>query len=147
MDFDLSEDQQSFREAARDFAEREMAPHAAEWDREAIFPRETIAKAGELGFCGLYAKTDHGGLGLPRLDSAIVFEELAAAFVRLARTRLPAPEEIELLATWLKAFMREADEQAGREPGSTPTAAATAIAEAAQREASGNSGRTRTIMP
>ena len=96
MDFDLSEDQQSFREAARDFAEREMAPHAAEWDREAIFPRETIAKAGELGFCGLYAKTDHGGLGLPRLDSAIVFEELAAACPSTA-----AFITIHNMATWM----------------------------------------------
>ena len=96
MDFDLTEEQQRFREAARDFAEREMAPHAARWDREAIFPRETIALAGELGFCGLYADPDHGGLGLPRLDATLVFEELAAACPSTA-----AFITIHNMATWM----------------------------------------------
>ena len=78
MDFELSEDQRAFAETARAFATSELAPHAAEWDRQATFPREAIAKAGELGFCGLYAPERIGGLGLPRLDSALVFEEMAA---------------------------------------------------------------------
>ena len=78
MDFELSEDQRAFADTARAFAVSELAPHAAEWDREATFPREAIAKAGELGFCGLYAPERIGGLGLPRLDSALVFEEMAA---------------------------------------------------------------------
>jgi alkylation response protein AidB-like acyl-CoA dehydrogenase len=79
MDFELSEDQRAFQQTAREFAAGEFAPHAAQWDAEAIFPRESIAKAGELGFCGLYASTDHGGLGLSRLDAALIFEELACA--------------------------------------------------------------------
>lgn len=79
MDFELSEEQRAFQQAARDFARNEMAPHAAEWDAKAVFPRDTLRHAGELGFCGLYASTTHGGLGLPRLDATLVFEELAAA--------------------------------------------------------------------
>ena len=79
MDFDLNEDQRAFQQTAREFAAGELAPHAARWDAEGIFPRETIAKAGELGFCGLYASPDHGGLGLSRLDAALIFEEMAAA--------------------------------------------------------------------
>ncbi|WP_182283111.1 acyl-CoA dehydrogenase family protein [Comamonas testosteroni] len=79
MDFELSEDQRAFADTARAFAQAELAPHAAEWDREHIFPREAIAKAGELGFCGLYAPESIGGLGLPRLDATLVFEEMAAA--------------------------------------------------------------------
>ena len=78
MDFELSEDQRAFADTARAFAKDQLAPHAAEWDREAAFPREAIAKAGELGFCGLYAPENAGGLALPRLDATLVFEELAA---------------------------------------------------------------------
>lgn len=78
MDFELNDDQRAFAESARAFAQAELAPHAAHWDRESIFPREAIAKAGELGFCGLYAPESAGGLQLPRLDATMVFEELAA---------------------------------------------------------------------
>ena len=78
MDFELSEDQRAFSDTARQFAQAELAPHAAQWDREAHFPREAIAKAGELGFCGLYAPENAGGLALPRLDATLVFEEMAA---------------------------------------------------------------------
>eukprot|EP01034_Spumella_vulgaris_P036733 gene36733-45312_t len=78
MDFELTEEQRAFAQTARDFALAEFAPHAAQWDAEAIFPKEAIAKAGELGFCGLYAPEAAGGLALPRLDATLVFEEMAA---------------------------------------------------------------------
>jgi len=78
MDFRLSEEQQAFAQAAREFAQGELAPHAARWDEEHIFPREAFAKAGELGFCAMYAPESIGGLGLPRLDATLVFEEMAA---------------------------------------------------------------------
>ena len=78
MNFELSEEQRAFADTARQFAQAELAPHAARWDAEAEFPREAIAKAGELGFCGLYAPESAGGLALPRLDATVVFEELAA---------------------------------------------------------------------
>jgi len=78
MDFELTEEQRAFAQTARDFAQAELAPHAAHWDEEGIFPREAIAKAGELGFCGLYAPENAGGLALPRLDATLVFEEMAA---------------------------------------------------------------------
>ena len=78
MNFEPSEEQLAFAQTARDFAAAEFAPHAARWDAEAIFPREAIALAGELGFCGLYAPERIGGLALPRLDATLVFEEMAA---------------------------------------------------------------------
>jgi alkylation response protein AidB-like acyl-CoA dehydrogenase len=78
MDFELSEEQRAFAQSARDFALAELAPHAAHWDAEGIFPKETIARSGELGFCGLYAPESFGGLALPRLDATLVFEEMAA---------------------------------------------------------------------
>ena len=78
MDFELTEEQRAFAQTARDFAQAEFAPHAAHWDEEGIFTKEAIAKAGELGFCGLYAPEAAGGLALPRLDATLVFEEMAA---------------------------------------------------------------------
>jgi alkylation response protein AidB-like acyl-CoA dehydrogenase len=78
MDFELSDEQRAFAATAREFAANEFAPHAARWDAEAIFPREAIGKAGELGFCGLYAPESIEGLALPRLDATLVFEEMAA---------------------------------------------------------------------
>lgn len=103
MNFELSEEQRAFRQAAREFAANELAPHAADWDAQAHFPRQTIALAGELGFCGLYAPTAHGGLGLPRLDATLIFEELAAACPSTA-----AFITIHNMATWMVThFARE----------------------------------------
>jgi len=78
VDLELTDEQRAFAQAARDFAQGELAPHAARWDAEGIFPKEAFARAGELGFCAIYAAEDIGGLGLPRLDATLVFEEMAA---------------------------------------------------------------------
>ena len=79
MDFNLTEDQLAFREAARAFAEKSMAPFAAQWDDEHIFPVEVMKEAGEMGFMGLYTPESLGGMGLSRLDTSVIVEELAAA--------------------------------------------------------------------
>ena len=78
MDFRLSDEQQAFAQAAREFAIGELQPHASRWDAESIFPRDAFARAGELGFCAIYASESIGGLCLPRLDATLVFEEMAA---------------------------------------------------------------------
>ncbi|MGB3289812.1 MAG: acyl-CoA dehydrogenase family protein [Burkholderiaceae bacterium] len=78
MDFRLNDEQLAFAQAAREFAAGELEPNAARWDAESIFPREAFARAGELGFCAIYAPESIGGLGLPRLDATLVFEEMAA---------------------------------------------------------------------
>ncbi len=77
MDFSLTDDQAAFAKSAKQFAQKELKPNAAEWDRTSHFPVDIIKKSGDLGFLGLYTNPNHGGLGLPRLDSAIVFEALA----------------------------------------------------------------------
>lgn len=79
MNFNLTEDQLSFQTLARDFAEKEMKEQAAKWDETKYFPKEVIKKSAEMGFCGLYIKEDVGGIMLSRLDTAIIFEELAKA--------------------------------------------------------------------
>jgi len=79
MDFSLTEDQVQFQAVARDFAANEMAPYAARWDEEKTFPEDTLRRAADLGFAGIYVRDDLGGSGLGRLDAAVIFEELAAA--------------------------------------------------------------------
>ncbi len=78
MDFELSEEQRAIRDAAHGFAEAELAPHAARWDAEKIFPVETLRQAAGLGFASIYVREDVGGAGLGRLDAALIFEELSA---------------------------------------------------------------------
>ena len=77
MDFDLNSDQKHYRDLAKSFSDKELKPNAAAWDKEAFFPKETLMKAGELGFLSLYVDTNLGGMGLGRLDASIVFEQLA----------------------------------------------------------------------
>jgi alkylation response protein AidB-like acyl-CoA dehydrogenase len=96
MDFSLNDDQLAYQSAAREFAAGELAPHAAEWDEKKIFPRETIAAAGALGFCGMYSPPELGGLGLTRLDTTIILEELAAGCTSTA-----AFISIHNMATWM----------------------------------------------
>ena len=77
MNFNLTEDQKAFQSVAKEFAEKELLPHAKKWDEEKIFPKDVIKKSAELGFCGLYIKQDVGGLEVSRLDTALIFEELS----------------------------------------------------------------------
>ena len=77
MDFQLTEEQTLIQDMARQFAEAELAPHSAMWDEEKFLDRSVFAKAAELGFLGIYTGEEHGGTALSRLDSALVFEQLA----------------------------------------------------------------------
>jgi alkylation response protein AidB-like acyl-CoA dehydrogenase len=96
VDFELSEEQRAYCEAAAQFAREMLAPHAAEWDEKQIFPREVISAAGEMGFCGLYCKPEHGGLGLSRLDSSLIFEQLS-----MGCTSTTAYLTIHNMASWM----------------------------------------------
>ncbi len=64
---------------ARDFAQSEIAPYAAEWDRKAEYPAETMRKLAELGFYGMLIPEDYDGLGLDTLTYLMVVEEIATA--------------------------------------------------------------------
>ncbi len=98
MDFELNEDQQAFVETARQFSDQELAPNAALWDKEHHFPVDVIKKAGDLGFCSLYTPEEAGGLGLSRLDSSIIFEQLS-----MGCTTTTAMLTIHNMATWMIA--------------------------------------------
>ncbi|XP_036077319.1 isobutyryl-CoA dehydrogenase, mitochondrial isoform X3 [Rousettus aegyptiacus] len=73
----LNEEQKEFQKVAFNFAAQEMAPNMAEWDQKELFPVEMMQKAAQLGFGGVYVRTDVGGSGLSRLDTSIIFEALA----------------------------------------------------------------------
>ncbi|MGX1096339.1 isobutyryl-CoA dehydrogenase [Amorphus sp. MBR-141] len=77
MDFSYSEEQAAIREMAAGFAAEELAPHAVDWDREKIFPVDTLRKAAALGMGGIYVGEDVGGSGLSRLEAALIFEALS----------------------------------------------------------------------
>src|SRR3990167_9936569 len=79
MDFNFTQEQIAIREMAHQFAQYEMAPFASEWDENYIFPIETLRKAASLGLAAIYVRSDVGGSELSRLDSALIFEELATA--------------------------------------------------------------------
>ncbi|HLA91560.1 MAG TPA: acyl-CoA dehydrogenase family protein [Gemmatimonadaceae bacterium] len=75
----LTPEQSAIQRMAREFAEREIAPHAARWDRDAHFEPALVAQFGELGFLGMLLPEAYGGLGLDTLTYLIALEEIAAA--------------------------------------------------------------------
>ena len=75
--FDLTDDQRAIQEMARKFTADAITPFAAEWDEKHIFPRETIKAAAELGFASIYVSEEMGGIGLGRLEAALIMEAMA----------------------------------------------------------------------
>ena len=98
MDFELSEEQRLLVDSARAFATRELAPHAADWDREQHFPLEVIRRAAEQGYLALYLPEEDGGLGLSRLSASLIFEQLAAGCIATT-----AFLTIHNMASWMLA--------------------------------------------
>lgn len=96
MDFQLTEEQTLIQDMARQFADSELAPHSSMWDEEKFLDRSVFEKAAELGFLGIYTGEEHGGTALSRLDSAIVFEQLARGDVSHT-----AMMTIHNMATWM----------------------------------------------
>lgn len=96
MDFNLTDDQQAFVDTAKAFAEKELAPFAAEWDENSHFPVEVFKKAGEMGFMGMYTPEEAGGFGMSRLDSALIFEQLA-----MGCTATTAMMTIHNMVSWM----------------------------------------------
>lgn len=79
MNFELTDDQQMIQSAAREFAQNEIAPVAAQFDESGEFPVKTIQHAGELGFMGVEIPEAYGGSGLDSLSFTLVIEEISAA--------------------------------------------------------------------
>ena len=74
--FELSQEHESFRKVVRDFAEKEVAPHVAQWDREHHFPVDVVHAMGELGLFGLVVPEEYGGSGADFTTLCVAIEEL-----------------------------------------------------------------------
>ncbi len=96
MNFEMTEEQSAIQDMANRFTSDEISPQAGRWDEENIFPKETLRKAAELGFGSIYVSEDHGGIGLSRVEAALIIEAMAygcpstSAFV-----------SIHNMATWM----------------------------------------------
>jgi alkylation response protein AidB-like acyl-CoA dehydrogenase len=69
----LNDEQIAIQDMARNFAMEQMAPHAAKWDEEKLFPVEVLRQMAGLGFAGIYLQEEHGGAGLSRFDAGVNF--------------------------------------------------------------------------
>ena len=75
--FALTDDQIAIQEMARRFTADAITPFAAQWDEDHVFPRDTIKSAAELGFGAIYVSEESGGIGLGRLEAALIMEAMA----------------------------------------------------------------------
>jgi alkylation response protein AidB-like acyl-CoA dehydrogenase len=79
MDFALTAEQELIRRTAREFCDAEIAPYAAQWDREEAIDRSIVGKLAELGFLAAALPSEHDGLGLDHVSYALIVEELGRA--------------------------------------------------------------------
>ena len=75
--FELSEDQRAIQETARKFTQDRITPFAAEWDETRHYPVDVWKAAGELGFGAIYVSEESGGIGLGRLEAALIMEAMS----------------------------------------------------------------------
>lgn len=75
----FTDEQEAFRRVVRDFAAREIAPHAADWDRDHVFPTDTVRAMGELGLFGLVFPEEYGGGDADFTTLCIAIEEIGRA--------------------------------------------------------------------
>jgi short-chain 2-methylacyl-CoA dehydrogenase len=139
MTFELSREHEEFRRSVREFAEAEIAPHAARWDREHHFPVDVVQRMGKLGLMGLTSPEEYGGAGedgdftslcvaieeIGRVDQSMGITLEAA--VGLGINPILTYGTAEQKSTWLPALVA-GDALAGfglTEPGAGSDAAAT----------------------
>jgi alkylation response protein AidB-like acyl-CoA dehydrogenase len=115
MQFDLTDDQREIQEVARRFTADRITPFAAEWDEKHIFPRDTIREAAALGFGSIYVSEASGGIGLGRMEAALIMEAMAygcpstSAFI-----------SIHNMAAWMIDGFGDADVKASYLPSLIP---------------------------
>jgi alkylation response protein AidB-like acyl-CoA dehydrogenase len=109
MDFSLSADQKEIQALAREFAQAEIEPNAAAWDREHHFPRELFTKLAELGLMGVCVPEEYGGAGADFLSYILVLEELSRADAGVGVT-----VAVHTSAVTLPLLMFGTDEQKSR---------------------------------
>jgi alkylation response protein AidB-like acyl-CoA dehydrogenase len=135
MQFDLTDDQREIQEVAQRFTASDITPHAAHWDEHHVFPVDTIRAAAALGFGAIYVSEANGGIGLGRIEAALIMEAMAygcpstSAFIsihNMASWMIDAFGSPELQARYLPALvpMAKIASYCLTEPGSGSDAAA-----------------------
>lgn len=84
MDFNLSDEQQTFKNAMRDFVEKEIMPVASKYEKEGIYPTEIVASMAKMGLFGMTVPEEYGGLNIDMVSFGIVFEEIARGWMGVA---------------------------------------------------------------
>ena len=84
MDFNLSEEQNAFKDAMRDFVEKEIKPVANKYEKEGIYPTEIVATMAKMGLFGMTIPEEYGGLDMDMVSFSIVFEEIARGWMGVA---------------------------------------------------------------
>ena len=90
--FELTEDQIAIQDMAKKFTAERITPFAATWDEEHLYPVDVWKAAGELGFGSIYVSEDSGGIGLGRLEAALIMKPWPMA--------APRPAPISRSTTW-----------------------------------------------
>ncbi|MDP9086807.1 MAG: acyl-CoA dehydrogenase family protein [Pseudomonadota bacterium] len=135
MQFDLTDDQREIQEVAQRFTASDITPNAAHWDEHHVFPLDTIRSAAALGFGAIYVSEANGGIGLGRIEAALIMEAMAygcpstSAFIsihNMASWMIDAFGSPELQARYLPALvpMNKIASYCLTEPGSGSDAAA-----------------------
>jgi alkylation response protein AidB-like acyl-CoA dehydrogenase len=106
LDFELTGEQRQIRETLAAFAEREIKPNSAKWDKDASFPRHVVEQLGELGFLGVSFPEQYGGGGADTLSQVVVVEGLARYDAGLA---LSCAAHMSLASGHLAMFASEAN--------------------------------------
>ena len=115
MQFDLTDDQREIQEVARRFTADRITPFASQWDEDHVFPRDTIREAAALGFGSIYVSEASGGIGLGRMEAALIMEAMAygcpstSAFI-----------SIHNMAAWMIDSFGDADVKARYLPSLLP---------------------------
>ncbi|MGL4541339.1 MAG: acyl-CoA dehydrogenase family protein, partial [Polymorphobacter sp.] len=115
MQFDLDDDQRTIQELAQRFTADRITPFAAGWDERAEFPRATIVEAAALGFGSIYVSEAAGGIGLGRMEAALVMEAMAYGCPSLS-----AFISIHNMASWMIDCYGSADIKARYLPDLVP---------------------------
>ena len=84
MDFNLSEEQNAFKDVMRDFVEKEIKPVANKYEKEGIYPTEIVATMAKMGLFGMTVPEEYGGLDMDMVSFSIVFEEIARGWMGVA---------------------------------------------------------------
>ena len=135
MQFALTDDQRQIQEMAQRFTADRLTPNAGHWDEHHIFPRDVIRETADLGFSAIYVSPESGGIGMGRLEAALIFEAMAygcpstSAFIsihNMASWMIDAFGSDELKARYLPGMiaMDQLASYCLTEPGSGSDAAA-----------------------